>query len=140
MDSTDSLKILRKYDSNFRKKLINKFSQIKEKKVLCLLYEVVREDNEKNISQNKSGIYFNLNKLNDDSIEKIVNILDEYDKKLEIEKKDLEDKLKKSDTEKLIYKQYSEGDHLEQFDNLGPRLSNQERSILKKFKNLNENP
>ena len=41
--------------------------------------------------------------------------------------------------DKLTYKQYSEGDHLDQYDNLGPRLSNQEKSILKKFKSLNGN-
>ena len=39
-----------------------------------------------------------------------------------------------------MYKQYSDVDNLDQYDSLGPRLSNQEKSILKKFsKNLTEN-
>ena len=43
-------------------------------------------------------------------------------------------------SDKIIYKQYSDGDNLDYYDNIGPRLSNQERSILKKLnKNLSDN-
>tara|TARA_Y100000813_G_C24070155_1_gene308310 strand:- start:346 stop:753 length:408 start_codon:yes stop_codon:yes gene_type:complete len=127
----------RKYNSTFRKKLLEKINDIKNKSILLEIFDIVKLDNEKNISKNKSGVYFNLNLLKDKSIEDINNIIQNLDESSEINE-DLMDNL--SDiTEKLTYKQYSDGDHLDQYDNLGPRLSNQEKSILKKFKNLNEN-
>jgi len=127
----------RKYNSTFRKKLLEKINDIKNKSILLEIFDIVKLDNEKNISKNKSGVYFNLNLLKDESIENINNIIQNLDESSEINE-DLMDNL--SDiTEKLTYKQYSDGDHLDQYDNLGPRLSNQEKSILKKFKNLNEN-
>ena len=127
----------RKYNSTFRKKLLEKINDIKNKSILLEIFDIVKLDNEKNISKNKSGVYFNLNLVKDESIENINNIIQNLDESSEINE-DLMDNL--SDiTEKLTYKQYSDGDHLDQYDNLGPRLSNQEKSILKKFKNLNEN-
>ena len=125
------------YDSSFRKKLMEKFNGIKDKKLLFKIYEVVRFDNEKNISKNKSGVYFNLNKLEDESVKKINDLMINYEKEISENVKYSEEE--NIDQDKLIYKQYSENDHLEDYDNLGPRLSNQEKSILKKFKTLNEN-
>lgn len=124
----------RKYDSYFRKKLLEKINSIKDKKVLLSILKIVKNEDENGYSQNKSGIFFNLNKLSDDSIKSIDNLVEKYNLSNESETND------ESLSDKIIYKQYSDADNLDQYDNLGPRLSNQEKSILKKFsKNLNEN-
>ena len=124
----------RKYDSYFRKKLLEKINSIKDKKVLLSILKIVKNEDENGYSQNKSGIFFNLNKLSDNSIKNIDNLIEKYSLSNESETND------ESLSDKIIYKQYSDADNLDQYDNLGPRLSNQEKSILKKFsKNLNEN-
>ena len=124
----------RKYDSHFRKKLLEKINNLKDKKVLLSILKIVKNEDEHGYSQNKSGIFFNLNKLSDDSIKNIDNLVDKYT--LSNESDTIDENL----SDKIIYKQYSDSDNLDQYDNLGPRLSNQEKSILKKFsKNLNEN-
>jgi len=124
----------RKYDSNSRKKMLEKINNIKEKKVLLSILKIVKKEDENGYSQNKSGIFFNLNKLSDTSIEEIGSIIEKYD--LSNESENNEENL----SEKIIYKQYSDGDNLDYYDNIGPRLSNQERSILKKLnKNLTDN-
>lgn len=125
----------RKYDSYFRKKLLEKINSIKDKKILLSILKIVKKEDENGYSQNKSGIYFNLNKLSDESIENIDKSIEKYlddSKDTEVNEESLSDK--------IVYKQYSDIDQLEHYDNLGPRLSNQERSILKKFsKNLSDN-
>ena len=125
----------RKYDSYFRKKLLEKINSIKDKKILLSILKIVKKEDENGYSQNKSGIYFNLNKLSDESIGNIDKSIEKYfddSKDTEVNEESLSDK--------IVYKQYSDIDQLEHYDNLGPRLSNQERSILKKFnKNLSDN-
>ena len=78
--------------------------------------------------------FFNLNKLSDDSILEIDSIIEKYNLSVEseINEENLDDK--------FVYKQYSDADNLDYYDNIGTRLSNQERSILKKLnKNLTDN-
>ena len=59
----------RKFDSIFRKKLLEKIKLIKNKKVLINILNIVKKESEDGYSQNKSGIYFNLNVLKDNSVE-----------------------------------------------------------------------
>ena len=120
----------RKYDSHFRKKLLEKINSLRDKKVLLSILKIVKNEDEHGYSQNKSGIFFNLNKLSDDSIKNIDNLVDKYT--LSNESDTIDENL----SDKIIYKQYSDADNLDQYDNLGPRLSNQEKSILKKLLNL----
>ena len=123
----------RKYDSIFRKKLLEKIKLIKNKKVLFNILNIVKSESEDGYSQNKSGIYFNLNVLEDNSVEEISNIVNLFDSNNDI------DSVEESLSDKITYKQYSGLDNIEQYDSIGARLSNQEKSILKKFKNINEN-
>tara|TARA_B100001248_G_C27349234_1_gene440433 strand:+ start:888 stop:1283 length:396 start_codon:yes stop_codon:yes gene_type:complete len=123
----------RKYDSIFRKKLLEKIKLIKNKKVLVDILNIVKKESEDGYSQNKSGIYFNLNVLEDNSVEEINNIVNLFDIDKDI------DSVEESLSDKITYKQYSGLDNIEQYDSIGARLSNQEKSILKKFKNINEN-
>ena len=118
-------KTSRKYNSNVRRKLSDKIKKIKDKNDLIEIFKIVTRDVGDNYSQNKSGIYFNLNLLSDDAIEEIqaiVHVIETSETQSEI------------NDEKIKYKSYSENE-IDVYNSLGPRLSNQEKSILKKFKN-----
>ena len=119
--------ISRKFNSELRKKILEKINKIKDKKILVSILNIIKKEDTNGYSQNKSGIYFNLNKLADDSIELISNIIEPYIDMLNSETEE------ESNSDKIVYKQYSNMDNLDNYDNLGPRLSNQEKSILKKF-------
>lgn len=114
----------RKYKLSFRKKLLENIKKVKSKQVITSIFKIVNRDIGNNFSENKSGIYFNLNLLSDDAIEEIVDII----------KLNLESSLSETTDDKLIYKTYSENE-IDIFNSIGPRLSNQEKSILKKCKN-----
>lgn len=114
----------RKYKLSFRKKLLENIKKVKSKQVITSVFKIVNRDIGNNFSENKSGIYFNLNLLSDDAIEEIVEII----------KLNLESSLSETTDDKLIYKTYSENE-IDIFNSIGPRLSNQEKSILKKCKN-----
>ena len=118
--------VKRKYNSQYRKKLLNKIKQIKNKSELVEIFKVVNRDIGDSYSQNKSGIYFNMNLLSDDAIVEISNLLEST----------ITETVSENTEDKLTYKTYSEND-IEVYNSMGPRLSNQEKSILKKFKNLN---
>ena len=117
----------RKYNSNYRKKILSKIKKITDKNDLINIFKIVNRDIGNNFSENKSGVFFNMNLLSDDAIEEIKDLLDNL---LSI------DSVSENTEDKLIYKTYSEND-IEMYNSLGPRLSNQEKTILKKFKNLN---
>jgi len=114
----------RKYNTNFRKKLIETINKITNKEDIIYIFKIINVDIGNNFSENKSGIYFNMNLISDSGIEKIINYLNNN-----------VDTLSDTLNEKLIYKTYSEND-IDVYNSIGPRLSNQEKSILKKSKNF----
>ena len=126
MEEEDSSKE-RKYNSNFRKKILEKIKKYDNKDFQISIFKVVNRDIGNNFSENKSGIFFNMNLLSDDAIDEVIEIIKKYD----------EDNSNLNSEDKLTYKSYSENE-IELYHTLGPRLSNQERSILKKCKNINE--
>lgn len=119
--------IVRKSNSTIRKKLSDKIKKIKDKDELIKIFKIVNKDIGNNYSENKSGIYFNINLLSDNGIDEILNIIQS------IENSDTQ-----TDTcdDKIKYTSYSDN-NIELYNSLGPRLSNQEKSILKKSKNTN---
>ena len=118
--------VKRKYNSQFRKKLIEKINKIKDKTQLVSIFKIVNRDIGESYSQNKSGIYFNMNLLSDNAITELNELIGNY----------IDTENASENTEdKITYKSYSENE-LDLYNSLGPRLSNQEKSILKKFKNL----
>ena len=119
----------RKYNSDFRKKILNKIKQIKNKNELVSIFKIVNRDIGDNFSQNKSGIFFNVNALSDDAIDEILELL-------QVSTISETATATENTEDKLTYKTYSENE-IEVYNSIGPRLSNQEKSILKKFKNLN---
>ena len=118
----------RTYNLQIRKKLLEKIKKIKDKSQLIEVFKIVNKDIGDNFSQNKSGIYFNLNILSDDAIGEIIEIVQNSNISETVSETTVEDK--------IIYKSYSENE-LDIYNSLGPRLSNQEKSILKKLKNIN---
>ena len=65
----------RKFNTNFRKKLIETINKITKKEDIIYIFKIINNDIGSNFSENKSGIYFNMNLLSDNCIEKIVNYL-----------------------------------------------------------------
>lgn len=118
----------RTYNLQIRKKLLEKIKKIKDKTQLIEVFKIVNKDIGENFSKNKSGIYFNLNILSDNAIGEIIEIVQIFNINETVSETTVEDK--------ITYKSYSENE-LDIYNSLGPRLSNQEKSILKKLKNIN---
>lgn len=68
------IKPVRKYNSDYRRKLARKLTKISETSIHYDIYTIVKKH--KNTSINKNGVYFDFNKLNDKQIEKISDLLD----------------------------------------------------------------
>ena len=118
--------IKRKYNSNARRKILDKIKKIKNKDELIAIFKIVNRDIGNDFSENKSGIYFNMNLLSDDAVAEIIELL---------QVNTVSETVSETTEDKLTYKTYSEND-IEVYNSIGHRLSNQEKSILKKFKNL----
>lgn len=113
---------LRKFNSIFRKNLKDKITKLNNKSDYMFIYKLISQELETKISVNRNGVYFNLNLLGDDTIEKLVSFIDD-----------------KSDTEiiteqsKIKYECYSKENNVNIDFFYGSKFSNQEKSILKKF-------
>lgn len=113
----------RRFNSLYRRKIVNKINNLKEKKDFITIFNIVQLDLGKDISINKNGIFFNINALSDYCIEKIDLFLN-----------NISEIVTESET-KIKYKPYFVDD-MENINKLGPKLSNQEKSIIKKFQKL----
>ena len=113
----------RKFSSSFRRKQVNKINKLKDKKDFVTIFNIVQLELGKDISINRNGIFFNINALSDICVERLESFLNTAcDIGTETETK-------------IKYKPYSI-DELENVNKLGPKLSNQEKSIIKKFQKL----
>jgi hypothetical protein len=61
----------RKYDSNYRKKLINKINKLKNKEYYIDIYNIIISDIGTNFSSNVNGLFLNANLLSNKCIEDI---------------------------------------------------------------------
>ena len=113
----------RKFTSSYRRKIVNKINKLKDKKDFVTIFNIVQLELGKDISINRNGIFFNINSLSDSCIEKLDSFLNTTCETI-------------TETEtKIKYKPYTTDD-LENVSKLGPKLSNQEKSIIKKFQKL----
>jgi hypothetical protein len=111
----------RKYNAEFRKKIALKINKLKDKNDFINLFNIIESDIGNDMSVNKNGIFFNLNILSDGCIDKINNyLLKILDNNTETETK-------------IKYQTYNQDD-LDNGNKIGPKLSNQEKNILKKNK------
>lgn len=112
----ESNKKNRKYDSKYRKKIADKFNKIKDKEILFNIYKIIKKDLKNKISKNNNGVFFDMNKLSDDCVEKISEILD--------------DNIDNTTSEiKFSYIPYSSQNYESE-----EGLSNKDKNILKKCK------
>jgi hypothetical protein len=114
----------RKYNSQFRKKLVSKFEKIKDKNDYIDIYNIIVEDIGTNFSSNRNGIFFNMNLLSDQCIENLIQFIEDK----------LNCNITQTDTEKINYKSYK-FDEVEIISEMGHKLSNQEKNIIKRIRN-----
>ena len=110
----------RKFSSSYRTKIVIKINKLKNKKDFVTIFNIVQLELGKDISINRNGIFFNINALSDNCIEKLDNFLNI-----------IYETCTESET-KIKYKSYSV-DELENINKLGPKLNNQEKSLIKKI-------
>ena len=67
--------MIRKYNTEFRKIIKERICKLKSKNDYKYIYNLVKTKTK--ISENKNGLYFNLNCLDDDTISDIVDYLDD---------------------------------------------------------------
>jgi len=114
----------RKYNSQFRKKLISKFEKIKNKEDYIDIYNIIIEDIGNNFSTNRNGIFINMNLLSDQCIKNLIQYMEDK----------LNCNMTQTDTEKINYKSYK-FDEVEIITEMGHKLSNQEKNIIKRIRN-----
>jgi len=118
------INVSRKYNSVFRKKLVSKFEKIKSKSELLDIYNIIIEDIGTDFSTNQNGIFINMNILSDRCIENLIQFMEEK----------LNYNMTQTDTEKINYKSYK-FDEVEIISEMGHKLSNQEKNIIKRIRN-----
>ena len=114
----------RLYNSEYRKKLIDKFDNIKNRNTLIDVCNIIINDIGTDYSSNVNGIFINMNILSDFCIEKI----NQY----------IEDKIILINSNKYIEKDNGKiykFDEIELLSEMGHKLSNQEKNIIKRIRN-----
>ena len=99
-----------KYDNDFKKKLVSKLEDLKDKDDYVNIFNIISSDD---YSSNSNGIFYNLNDFSDDVIEKLVDYLNEN--KEEKEK------------QQVVYTTYCNENGLF-------KVSNQDKQIMKSIK------
>jgi hypothetical protein len=116
--------VRRKYGTHVRKKLIEKISNITNKSTLIDIYNYINSDSSTILSSNSNGIFINLNLASDNCVDKLMKVYSDY--KLSIDKK----VTISSDIKNKLYNL----DDIEIMTQMGHKLSNQEKLILKRNK------
>jgi hypothetical protein len=115
-------KNIRKYNTIFRKKLVENLDKINNNQILVDIYNIIVEDIGHNYSVNRNGLFINLNILSDFCINKLINIINSY-KEIDNSK----------NTDNYNYNNYK-FDDIELINELGHKLTNQEKILIKKIK------
>jgi len=117
-------KTLRNYDSQYRKKLVNKIKKLHTKEDYIDIYNIITSDIGTNFSSNINGLFLNVNLLSDDCINKI-NIF-------------LDSRLEKPIVNSNVINTYKTFANNEQ-KIAHYKLSNQEKTIIKRFRDKEQN-
>ena len=67
--------IKRKYNSSFRNTIKSRISRLENINDFKYIYKLIK--NKTNITINKNGVYFNLQSLDDETIEDLIDYLDD---------------------------------------------------------------
>jgi beta-glucosidase-like glycosyl hydrolase len=116
------------YTAIEKKNIVHKIEQIKNKKHFIEIFKIIKNDNIK-YTQNRNGLFIDMNKLSNSTIHKIEQYL-----------KNLELTLSESDN-KLSVDSLTFSNNEDDIRNIigTYKLSNHEKSILKKFKQESNN-
>ena len=119
-------KNIRKYNTTFRKKLVENLNKNQHNIILLDIYNIIVDDIGHNYSTNRNGIFINLNILSDFCIEKLIDILN-YSKNNII-----------NDDNQFTNNQFTnyKFDEVELITELGQKLTNQEKIYIKKSKKI----
>jgi hypothetical protein len=125
----------RKFNTDFRKKLVTKIDKIitsKNKNNMIELYNIINKDIGNNFSSNRNGIFINMNILSDQCIEDINTFIEEKNTISATQ----------SEVEPNYNKYFSTNstnsfkiDEVELISDIGTKLSNQEKHIIKRIRN-----
>ena len=66
---------IRKYNTSFRKQIKERIGKLKSKNDYKYIYNLVQKKT--TITRNKNGVFFNLQHLDDETIEDIIDYLDD---------------------------------------------------------------
>jgi len=115
-------KIVRIYNSTFRKNLKEKISKLNNKKDYVFIYGLISKELESKFSVNKNGVYFNINLLSDNCIHNLSKyISDKYESETI------------SEVSKIKYETYYKENENNIDFSYGTKFSNHEKTILKKL-------
>jgi hypothetical protein len=130
----------RKYNSEYRKKIILKFENIKNKNILIDIYNIINNDIGNNYSSNRNGIFINLNIVSDTCIDYLNEYIENYLNNNNLNNNlnynlnnNLNNILSDTKTDKINCKIYK-FDDIELISELGHKLSNQEKHIIKRIR------
>lgn len=115
-------KVSRKYNSEYRKNLKHKIEKLNDKNAYFEIYKIITTHTDNKFSINRSGIYINLNALTDPVIELLTDYLN-----------DISITENNDQNNKIIYQSYTKENTIEDYI-IGPKLSNQEKNLIKKFR------
>lgn len=136
----------RKYNTEFRKKLINKIEKLDNNMHYINIYNIINKNIGNNFSINRNGIFINLNLISDDCINNLIEYLNNNNINNDDNENDNEDN--KNDSDNINYnnyfissvnenkkkKNYNKLDDINIICDMGYKLSNQEKNILKRLK------
>ena len=110
----------RKFNSNFRTKIVLKISKLTNKKDFVNIFNIIQNEVGDKVSINRNGIFVNINILSDETIIKLTDYLNDNTENCSMTATETENKIK--------YKPYSIDENV-----TSDKLSNHEKSILKKI-------
>lgn len=123
------LKCSRKFNTEFRKKLvykINKLNKLKNKNDNIHIYNIIVDDISTNFSANRNGIFINMNILSDNCIDKLIEFMDD---KFNLT-------VTNTESEKINYISCVVNE-IDEISEGGHKLSNQEKNIIKRIRKKN---
>jgi len=115
------------YSYSERKKLSSKIMNIKKKDDYIKIFKIINQDPNNKFTENSNGIWLDFKSLSDETISKVEKFL------IKLKNKSDEDSVNS-----LEYVPYSTEENYNNIKNSGPKLSNYEKSILRRNKYSDE--
>jgi hypothetical protein len=126
-DKSNKDEKIKSYSYSERKKLSSKIMNIKKKDDYIKLFKLINQDPNNKFTENSNGIWLDFKSLSDQTISKVEKYL------IKLKNKSDEDSVNS-----LEYVPYSTEENFNNLKNSGPKLSNYEKSILRRNKYSDE--